>query len=44
MQIGKDDYQLKTDEPDKGFDGLTMKNKSIAKCLDEVIEFSKIRR
>ena len=44
MQIGKDDYELKTDEPDKEFDGLTIKNKSIDKCLDEVIEFSKIRR
>lgn len=41
MQIGENDYQLKTDEPDQEFDGLVLKSKSIDKCLDEVINFSK---
>jgi len=41
MEIGENDYQLKTDEPDQEFDGLVLKSKSIDKCLDEVINFSK---
>ena len=41
MEIGENDYQLKTDEPDQEFDGLVLKSKSIDKCLDEVIIFQK---
>lgn len=41
MQIGENDYQLKTDEPDIKFGELALKSKSIDKCLDEVINFSK---